>query len=111
MKGLRLIIAFARDRTRAVGGSIATIRAWLVPLEDRIRLTVADALRKAACKLALGVVAAAFAFAGAGYVLIGLWSGVSSLRRLGAFFLSFTVVPRELLNLMSGKPISTDKPR
>ena len=82
-----------------------------MPFEDRIILRVAEALRKAACKVALGVVATAFAFVGIGYVLMGLWSGASSLRRLGAFYLSFTVAPRVLLNLMSGKPISIDKPR
>jgi hypothetical protein len=66
MKGLRWIVAFLRDPTGAVGGSIATIQARLAPLEDRIRLTVTEALRKAARKLALGVVAAAFALAGVG---------------------------------------------
>jgi hypothetical protein len=111
MKGLRWIIAFLRDPTGAVGGSIATIRARLAPLEDRIRLTVTEALRKAARNLALGVVAAAFALAGVGYVLIGLWFGPRSLWRLGAFFLSFTVVPLPLLNHMSRKRISTDEPR
>lgn len=111
MEGLRLIIAFTRDRTAAIGASIATIRASFVRLGVRIRLTVAEALRTVACKLVLGVVVAAFALLGVGYVLAGLWSGAPSLRRLGAFFLSFTIVSRVLLNLMSGKPISTGKPR
>ena len=110
MKGLRWIIAFLRD-PGAVGGSIATIRARLAPLEDRIRLTVAEALPKAARKVALGVVAAAFALVGVGYVLIGLWFGAPSLQRLGALFLSFTVVPLPLLNRMLRKPTSTDEPR
>jgi hypothetical protein len=82
MKGLRWIIAFLRDPTGAVGGSIATIRARLAPLEDRIRLTVTEALRKAARKLALG-----------------------------ALFLIFSAVPLALWNRMSCKPISTDEPR
>ena len=111
MKGLRWILAFLRDPVGALGGSIATIRARLAPLESRIQLTVTEALRKAARKLALGVVAAAFALVGVGYVLIGLWFGAPSLRRLGAFFLRFTVVPLALLNRMSRKSISTDEPR
>ena len=111
MKGLRWIIAFLCDPTGAVDGSIAMIRARLAPLENRIRLTASEALRKAARKLALGVVATAFALAGVGYVLIGLWFGAPSLRRLGAFYLSFTVVPLALLNRMSRKPISNDEPR
>ena len=111
MEGFRSIIALTRDRTAAVGGSIATVRARLVRLGNRIRVTVAEALRTVACKLILGFVVAAFAVLGVGYVLAGLWSGAPSLRRLGAFFLSFTIVSRVLLNLVSGKPISTDKPR
>ena len=111
MKGLRWIFAFLRDPTGALGGSIATIRARLAPLESRIQLTVTEALRKAARKLALGVVAAAFALVGVGYVLIGLWFGAPSLRRSGAFFFGFTVVPLTLLNRMSRKSISTDEPR
>jgi hypothetical protein len=111
MKGLRWIFAFLRDPAGALGGSIATIRARLAPLESRIQLTVTEGLRKAARKLALGVVAAAFALVGVGYVLVGLWFGAPSQRRLGAFFLSFTVVPLAQLNRMSRKPISTDEPR
>jgi hypothetical protein len=114
MKGLRWILAFLRDPTGALGGSIATIRARLVPLEGRVRLTVTEALRKAARKLALGVVAA---LVGAGYVLIGLWFGLESLLGsiaasfvLGALFLGFSAVPLVLLNRMSRKPISTDEP-
>lgn len=108
MKGLRWILAFLRDPTGALGGSIATVRARLAPLESRIQLTVAEALRKAARKLALGIVAAAFALVGVGYVLIGLWLGLESLLGpigaslvLGALFLSFSVVPLALLNRMS----------
>ena len=36
MKGLRWILAFLRDPTGALGGSIATIRARLAPLESRV---------------------------------------------------------------------------
>jgi hypothetical protein len=36
MKGLRWILAFLRDPTGALGGSIATIRARLAPSESRI---------------------------------------------------------------------------
>ena len=114
MKGLRWILAFLRDPAGALGGSIATLRARLAPLEARIQLTVTEALRKAARKLALGVVAAAFALVGVGYVLIGLWLGLESHKRLGAWFLrflSFSAVPVALLNRMSRKPISTDEPR
>jgi len=111
MKGVRWIISFLRDPTGAVRHSMATIGARLALLQDRIRLTVAEALRKAARKLAFGVVAAAFALIGVGYVLIGLWFGTPSLRRLGAFFLSFTVVRLRLPNRMLRKPISTDEPR
>jgi hypothetical protein len=117
MKGLRWIFAFLRDPTGAVGGSIATIRARLAPLEDRIRVTVTEALRNAARKLALGLVAAAFALVGVGYVLIGLWLGLESLVGpigasfvLGALFLIFSAVPIALLNRMSRTPISTDEP-
>ena len=116
MKGLRWIIAFLRDPTGAVGGSIATIRGRLAPLEDRIRLTVTEALRKAARKLALVAVAVAFALVGVGYVLIGLWFGLESLVGpigasfvLGALFLIFSAVPLALLNRMSRKPISNDE--
>jgi hypothetical protein len=118
MKGLRWILAFLRDPPGALGGSIATIRARLAPLESRIRLTVTEALRTAARKLALGVVAVAFALVGAGYVLIGLWLGLESLLGpvaasfvLGALFLSFSAIPLTLLNRMSRKPMSTDEPR
>src|SRR6266536_4066307 len=118
MKGVRWILAFLRDPTGALGGSIATIRARLAPLESRIRLTVTEALRTAARKLALGVVAAAFALVGVAYVLIGLWLGLESLLGpvaasfvLGALFLIFSAVPLALLNRMSRKPISTDEPQ
>lgn len=118
MVGLRWIFAFLRDPAGTLGGSIATIRARLAPLESRIQLTVTEALRKAARKLALGVVAAAFALVGGGYVLIGLWFGLESLLGpvvasfvLGALFLSFSAVPLTLLNRMSRKSISTDEPR
>jgi hypothetical protein len=111
MIGLRWIFAFLRDPAGTLGGSIATIRTRLAPLESRIQLTVTEALQKAARKLALGVVAAAFALVGVGYALIGLWFGAPSLRRLGAFFLSFSAVPLTLLNCMSRKSISTDEPR
>ena len=79
MIGLRWIFAFLRDPAGTLGGSIATIRARLAPLESRIQLTVTEALQKAARKLALGVVAAAFALVG-GYVLIGLWFGLEPSR-------------------------------
>jgi hypothetical protein len=118
MKGLRWIVAFLRDPTGALGDSIASIRAWLAPLESRIQLTVAVALRKAARKLALGVVAAAFALAGVAYVLIGHWLGLESLLGpigasfiLGALFLSFSAIPLALMNRMSRKPIATDEAR
>ena len=118
MKGLRWILAFLRDPTGALVGSIATIRVRLAPLESRLRLTVIEALQTAARKLALGVVASAFALVGAGYVLIGLWLGLESLLGpiaasfvLGALFLIFSAVPIALLNRMSRKPISTDEPR
>jgi hypothetical protein len=118
MKGLRWIFAFLRDPADALGGSIATIRARLAPLESRIQLTVTEALRRAARKIALGVVAAAFALVGGGYVLIGLWFSLESLLGpvvasfvLGALFLSFSAVPLTLLNRMSRKSISTDEPR
>jgi hypothetical protein len=118
MKGLRWILAFLRDPTGAIGGSIATIRVRLAPLENRLQLTVTAALRKAARKLALGIVATAFALVGVGYVLIGLWLGLESLLGpiaasfvLGALFLIFSAVPLALLNRMSRKPISTDDPR
>jgi hypothetical protein len=118
MKGLRWILAFLRDPPGALGGSIATIRARLAPLEGRIQLTVTEALRTAARKLALGAVAAAFALVGVGYVLIGLWLGLDGLLGpvaasfvLGALFLGFSAVPLALLNRMSRKPISTDEPR
>src|SRR2546421_21967 len=90
MKGLRWIFAFLRDPTGALGGSIATVRARLAPLESRIQLTVTEALRKAARKLALGAVAAAFALVGVAYVLIGLWLGLESL--LGPIGASFVLV-------------------
>src|SRR4249919_2045386 len=87
MKGLRWILAFLRDPTGALAGSIATIRARLAPLESRIQLTVTEARRKAARKLALGVVAAAFALVGVGYVLMCLWLGLESLvGPIGASF-------------------------
>ena len=112
MKGLRWILSFLRDPTGALGGSIATIRARLTPLEDRIRRTATKALQKAARKLALGVVAAAFALVGAGYVLIGLWFGLESLLGsiaasfvLGALFLSHSAVPLVLLYRMSREAI------
>jgi len=118
MKGLRWILAFLRDPTGALGGSIATIRARLAPLESRIRLTVSEALRTAARKLALGAVAAAFALVGVAYVLMGLWLGLESLLGpiaasfvLGALFLLVSAVPLALLNRMSREPISTDEPR
>ena len=118
MKGLRWILAFLRDPTGALGGSIATIRAGLAPLEDRIRLRVTEALRTVAHKLALGVVAAAFALVGVGYVLIGLWLGLENFLGpiaasfvLGALFLIFSGVPLSMLNRMSRKPIPTDEPR
>ena len=118
MIGWRWIFAFLRDPARTLGGSIATIRARLAPLESRIQLTVTEALRTAARKLALGAVAAAFALVGVGYVLIGLWLGLESLLGptaasfvLGALFLIFSTVPLALLNRMSRKPISTDEPR
>jgi hypothetical protein len=118
MKGLRWTLAFLRDPISALGTSIATIRERLAPLESRIQLTVIEALRNAARKLALGVVAAAFALVGVGYVLIGLWLGLESLLSpigasfvLGVLFLSFSAVPLALLNRMSRKPISTDEPR
>jgi hypothetical protein len=118
MKGLRWILAFLRNPAGVVGSSIATVRTRLAPLENRIRLTVTEALRKAARKVALGVVAAAFALVGVGYVLIGLWFGIESLLGptaasfvLGALFLSVSAVPLVLLNRMSRKPISTDEPR
>ena len=118
MKGLRWILAFLRDPAGALGGFIATIRLRLAPLGDRIRLTATEALRRAARKLALGVVAAAFALVGIGYVLIGLWLGLESLLGpvaasfvLGALFLIFSAVPLALLNRMSREPISTDEPR
>jgi hypothetical protein len=118
MKGLRWILASLRDPTGAVGGSIATIRVRLAPLESRIRLTVTEALRTAARKLALGVVAGVFALVGVGYALIGLWLGLESLLGpiaasfvLGALLLIFSTVPLALLNRMSRKPISTDEPR
>ena len=79
MKGLRWILAFLRDPPGALGGSIATIRLRLAPLASRIRLTASEALRKAARKVALGVIAVAFALVGVGYVLIGLWLGLESL--------------------------------
>jgi len=118
MKGLRWIFAFLRDPAGALGGSIATIRARLAPLEGRIQLTITEALRKAARKLALGAVAAALALVGVAYVLIGLWLGLESFLGpivasfvLGALFLSFSAVPLALLNRMLSKPISTDDPR
>ena len=118
MKGLRWILAFLRDPTNALGGSLATIRARLAPLERRIHLTVTEALQRAARKLALSVVAAALALVGVAYVLIGLWLGLESLLGpiaasfvLGALFLSFSAVPLVLLYRMSRKPISTDEPR
>src|SRR5258705_12415314 len=104
MKGLRWFFAFLRDAADALGGSIATIRARLAPLESRIQLTVTEALRNAARKLALGVVAAAFTLAGVAYVSIGPWLGLESHKRLGAWFLrflSFSAVPVALLNRMS----------
>ena len=91
MKGLRWIFAFLRDPPGALGGSIATIRGRLAPLASRIQLTVTEAVRTAARKLALGPVAASFV--------------------LGALFLSFSAVPLALLNRVSRKPISTDEPR
>jgi hypothetical protein len=118
MKGLRWILAFLRDPTAALGGSVATLRGRLAPLASRIQLAVSEALRTAARKLALGVVASAFALVGVGYVLIGLWLGLESLLGpiaasfvLGALFLIFSAVPLALLNRMSRKPISTDAPR
>ena len=118
MKGLRWIFAFLRDPTGALGGSIATIRARLVPLASRVQLIVTERLRTAVRKVALGVVAAAFALVGVGYVLIGLWLGLESLLGpiaasfvLGALFLIFSAVPLALLNRMSRKPISTDEPQ
>jgi hypothetical protein len=105
MKGLRWIFAFLRDPTDALAGSIATIRARLAPLESRIQLAVNQALRKAARKLALGAIAAAFALVGVAYVLIGLWLGLDRLLgpigasfSLGALFLIFSAVPLALLN-------------
>jgi len=118
MKGLRWLLAFLRDPTGALGGSIGTIRARLAPLGSRIQLTVTESLRRAARKLVLGVVAAAFALVGVGYVLIGLWLGLEHLLGpiaasfvLGALFLIFSAVPLALLNRMSPKPISIDEPR
>ena len=112
---MRWILEFLRDPTGAVGGSIATIRARLAPLESRIQLTVTEALRTAARKIALGAVAAGFALVGVGYLLIGLWLGLESLLGriaasfvLGALFLIFSAVPLAVLNRMSRKPISTD---
>ena len=116
MKGLRWILAFLRDPPGVLGGSIAMIRAQLAPLGDRVRLTVAEALRQAARKFALGAVAAAFALVGAGYVLIGLWFALDSLLGptaasfvLGALFLGFSAIPLALLNRMARKPISNDE--
>ena len=110
MKGLRWILAFLRDPTGALGGSIATIRARLVPLASRIQLTITERLRTIVRKLALGIVAAAFALVGTGYVLIGLWLGpIGASFVLGALFLIFSAVPLALLNRMSRKPISTDE--
>jgi hypothetical protein len=118
MNGLRWILAFLRDPPGALVGSIATIRLRLAPLESRLRLTATEALRKAARQLALGVVAAAFALVGVGYVLIGLWLGLESLLGptaasfvLGALFLGFSAVPLVLLYSMLREPASTDEPR
>jgi hypothetical protein len=82
MKGLRWILAFLREPTGTLGNSIGAIRARLAPLESRIQLTVTEALRKAARKLALG-----------------------------PLFLIFSAVPLALLNRMSRNSISTDEPR
>jgi hypothetical protein len=118
MKGLRWFLAFLRDPSGAVGGSIATIRARLAPLEIRIRRTLGEAVREATRKLALGAIAAAFALIGVGYVLIGLWFGLERLFGaiaasfvLGASFLSLSVVPVFLLKRVSRQSISTDEPR
>jgi len=117
MKGLRWVLAFLRDPVGTLGSSIATIRACLAPLENRIHQTVTETLRKAARKLALGLLAAALALVGAGYVLIGLWLGFESLLGpiaasflLGAWFLLMSLVPLAVLSRIDRKShLSSDE--